>query len=101
MTTMPGLKQLEVGSAVGLVVMGLAYLAFFFFLTGVTPGMKYARLEIRTASGEKASLEQRFRRMGALMLSMAPMGLGAAMALLDEQSLCWHDRMSGTYLKRG
>jgi hypothetical protein len=101
MTTMPGLKQLEVGSVVGLALMGLAYLAFFFFLTGVTPGMKYARLEILTVTGAKASREQRMRRMGALLVSMAPMGLGAAMALLDDQQLCWHDRLSGTYLKRG
>ena len=101
MTMMPGLKQLEVGSVVGLALMGLAYLAFFFFLTGVTPGMKYARLEILTVTGEKASREQRLRRMGALLVSMAPMGLGAAMALFDDQQLCWHDRLSGTYLKRG
>ena len=101
MTAMPGLKQLEAGSAIGLVLMALAYMAFFFFLTGVTPGMKYARLEILTITGEKASREQRLRRMGALLVSMAPMGLGAAMALFDEQQLCWHDRLSGTYLKRG
>jgi len=28
------------------------------------------------------------------------MGLGAALALFDDQQLCWHDRLSGTYLRK-
>jgi uncharacterized RDD family membrane protein YckC len=80
--------------------MGLSYMAFFLVVWGATPGMKYARLEILTAEGDKPNQAQRFRRLGALLLSMAPIGLGAAMALFDESQLCWHDRLSGTYLRR-
>jgi hypothetical protein len=101
MKLLPGLKELELRSAVGMVLIGLTCLAFFFFLTGVTPRMKYARLESRTAAGLKANLEQRFRRKGVLLLSMALFGRGAAMALFDEQHLCLHDRLSGVYLRRG
>jgi uncharacterized RDD family membrane protein YckC len=78
----------------------LSYLAFFLIVEGRSPGMMYARLEILTVAGDKADQAQRIRRMGALLLSMAPIGLGAAMALFDENHLCWHDRLSGTYLHR-
>jgi hypothetical protein len=39
--------------------------------------------------------------MAALLVSVAPMGLGAAWAVFDEQHLCWHDRLSGTYVRKG
>ena len=100
MKTLPRLLELETASAIGFVLMALSYLAFFFIVEGASPGMMYARLEILTAAGDKADQAQRFRRMGALLLSMAPIGLGAAMALFDENHLCWHDRLSGTYLHR-
>jgi uncharacterized RDD family membrane protein YckC len=100
MKMLPRVLPLETASAIGLVLTALSYLAFFFIVEGASPGMMYARLEILTAAGDKADQAQRFRRMGALLLSMAPIGLGAAMALFDENHLCWHDRLSGTYLHR-
>jgi hypothetical protein len=36
-----------------------------------------------------------------LILSLLPVGLGVALALFDDQQLCWHDRLSGTYLRKG
>jgi hypothetical protein len=36
----------------------------------------------------------------ALPLSVLPLGMGLAWALFDEWSLTWHDRLSGTYLRR-
>ncbi|HEY1902244.1 MAG TPA: RDD family protein [Terracidiphilus sp.] len=98
---LPTLKQMELGSAVALALIGALYLAFFFILARATPGMKYARLEICTFAGKKPTLVERCGRMVALLVSLAPLGLGAAMALFDEQHLCWHDRLSGTYLRRG
>ena len=100
MKMLPRLLQLESASTIGLVLVALSYLAFFLIVEGRSPGMMYARLEILTVAGGKADQAQRIRRMGALLLSMAPIGLGAAMALFDENHLCWHDRLSGTYLHR-
>jgi uncharacterized RDD family membrane protein YckC len=100
MKMLPRLMRVETASAIGLVLMGLSYLAFFLVVWGATPGMTYARLEILTAEGDKPNQAQRFRRAAALLLSMAPIGLGAAIALFDENHLCWHDRLSGTYLRR-
>lgn len=98
--TLPTIKAMELGSAVALPLIGVLYLALFLTLAKATPGMKYARLEICTLGGERPARAQRIQRMTALLLSMLPLGLGGAWAVFDEQHLCWHDRMSGTYLRK-
>ena len=100
-SALPAMKTLEVESLAGMAIMSVLYLSFFFALGGVTPGMKYANLELRTFGGDKPSLQQRWFRMAALIVSLLPMGLGAALALFDDQHLCWHDRLSGTYPRKG
>jgi uncharacterized RDD family membrane protein YckC len=100
MKTLPAMRTVEVESAAGLALIGVVYLAFFLILAKATPGMRYAGLELCTLGGEKASLTQRVGRMAALLLSLLPVGLGAALALFDEQHLCWHDRLSGTYPRK-
>jgi len=40
-------------------------------------------------------------RLCALLFSLAPLGLGVAWALFDEDHLSWHDRISKTYQRRG
>jgi len=97
MAALPAIRTIEVESAVGVAAVGIAYLAFFLIVAGATPGMKYARLELRTLGGEKPNRNQRCGRMAAMLLSLLPVGLGAVLALFDEQHLCWHDRLSGTY----
>jgi uncharacterized RDD family membrane protein YckC len=98
--TLHSLRFVEVGTAAALPLIGVLYLAFFFTLAKATPGMKYAGLEICTFAGEKATRFQRLARIPVLLLSVAPMGIGAAWAIFDEQHLCWHDRLSGTYIRR-
>ena len=81
-------------------ILSVLYLGLFFALGGVTPGMKYANLELRTLAGDKPSLKQRWGRMAALIVSLYGGG-GMTLALFDEQNLCWHDRLSGTYPRKG
>ena len=100
-STLPAIKTLETGSALAWPLAGVLYLAFFSTLAKATPGMKYARLEVFALDGGQATREQRSWRMAGLLLSLLPVGLGAAWALFDEQHLCWHDRLSGTYLRKG
>jgi uncharacterized RDD family membrane protein YckC len=64
-----------------------------------TPGMSAASLELLTFGGLKPSHGAYFRRAMATILSGVTLGLGFAWALVDEDTLGWHDRMSGTYLK--
>jgi uncharacterized RDD family membrane protein YckC len=97
---LPGMKEIELGSMAALALIGVFYLAVFFILGQGTPGMKYARLEMCTFAGRPATRAQRCLRMGMIVLSFTPMGMGAVMAIFDEQNLAWHDKWSGTYLRR-
>ncbi len=98
--TLPSIRAMETGSALALALTGAFYLALFFILAKATPGMKYAQLEICTLDGKRPTRAQRCVRLGAMVLSILPAGLGVALAVFDEQNLCWHDRLSGTYLRR-
>jgi hypothetical protein len=100
MKVMPAVKILEAESALGLIAIGVAYLAFFLVVLKATPGMKYARLTLSGLDGRTPPMKQRFIRAGATILSLLPVGLGAALAVFDEQSLCWHDRLSATYPRK-
>jgi uncharacterized RDD family membrane protein YckC len=99
--TMPPLKQMALESVFAFALTAAFYLAIFFTLSTGTPGMKYASLEIRTFGGQRPTRGQRFQRMMTLLVSLAPVGLGAVWAVFDEQHLCWHDRLSGTYVRKG
>jgi uncharacterized RDD family membrane protein YckC len=99
-TVLPTIHEAEIGGGLVFAAIAMAYLAISYTLTRATPGMKYALLSLRTFDGQTPTREQRCRRLGALAVSMLPVGLGAAWALFDEEHLSWHDRWSGTYLRR-
>jgi uncharacterized RDD family membrane protein YckC len=96
---LPSIREIELGSVAAVVLIGVFYLAMFCILGRGTPGMKYARIEISTFAGRKPTVAQRCGRMAAMVVSFAPAGLGAVMAIFDEQQLAWHDRWSKTYLR--
>jgi len=81
---------------------GIFWLVFqyiFLIFSHRTPGMNMAELELCTFAGRATStLEQRNRAL-ASTLSAVAMGLGFAWALVDEDRLGWHDRISGTHLR--
>jgi uncharacterized RDD family membrane protein YckC len=99
-TVLPTIREAEIGGGLVFAAIAMAYLAISYTLARATPGMKYAMLSLRTFDGRRPTREQRCRRLGALALSMLPVGLGAVWALFDEEHLSWHDRWSGTYLRR-
>jgi uncharacterized RDD family membrane protein YckC len=96
----PGLRAMEMGSALGLVLAGAFYLTLFLTLTQATPGMRYAQLRLSTFEGQAPTRAQRQARLVAMLLSVVPAGLGLAWAIFDEDHLTWHDRLSHTYLRR-
>jgi len=65
---------------------------------GSTPGMRIARLELARFDGTATSRSLRRWRVLAGYLSAAPVGMGYAWVFLDEDALCWHDRITHTYL---
>jgi len=99
-SAVPTVRQLEIGTPMAFAFMGALYMVFFLALSKATPGMKYACLEFRTFSGERPARAERLLRLGALLLSILPLGLGVVWALFDKQHLCWHDRLSATYPRK-
>lgn len=80
-----------------IVLLGLLYLLLFFTFSESTPGMRYARIGLCTFSDENPTRAAMRRRIFALVLSSASLGLGVLWALLDDEQLGWHDRISRIY----
>lgn len=90
-----------------LVVAGTVALAFallfaiyhllFFTYSTATPGMRYARIALCTLSDDNPTRAAMRGRLAAMFLAAAPLGLGYVWALLDEDRLGWHDRISRMY----
>jgi uncharacterized RDD family membrane protein YckC len=89
------------GLAAGLV--GLFWAAYQYLLlvySGTTPGLRLAGLELACFDGSTTGRRLRRWRVLASFLSAASLGMGYAWVFLDEDSLCWHDRITHTYLAR-
>jgi uncharacterized RDD family membrane protein YckC len=100
MAQLPPLKIQELGALVGLVSIALFYQMVFSTFADATPGMRYARVSLCTFNNQSPTRAQVLGRLGALLLSVLAMGLGLAWAIFDENHLCWHDRLSQTYLRK-
>ena len=68
---------------------------------GRTPGLRAFGLELARFDGRPASRTLRRWRVLASYLSAASLGMGFAWVFLDEDALCWHDRITHTYLAPG
>ena len=62
-----------------------------------TVGMAWTRLRLVNFDGKKPDREQRLYRLASGALSLMAAGLGLLWALVDEESLTWHDHMSKTF----
>ena len=63
-----------------------------------TPGLIAAGLELTRFDGTPTNRSLRRWRILASYLSAASLGMGYAWVFLDEDALCWHDRITHTYL---
>ncbi|HEY6392113.1 MAG TPA: RDD family protein [Bryobacteraceae bacterium] len=64
---------------------------------GDTPGMQWTHLRLVNFDGQKPNRKQRFFRLGSGILSLFAAGLGLLWALVDEETLTWHDHISKTF----
>lgn len=64
-----------------------------------TPGMVLTDLELSTFAGDPVTRKDRRLRALAGAVSAFSLGLGFAWALVDEDQLGWHDRMTGTVVR--
>jgi uncharacterized RDD family membrane protein YckC len=100
MQHLPAAKTAELGAALALLLVALLYQALSLLLAGATPGMSYARISLCTFDGQVPTRAQLLHRLGALLLSVLPVGLGVAWILFDDDHLSWHDQLSRTYPRR-
>jgi uncharacterized RDD family membrane protein YckC len=75
-----------------------AYQYLFLVYSGSTPGLRLARLDLARFDGGSANRRLRRWRVFASFLSAISLGMGYVWVFLDEDSLCWHDRITHTYL---
>jgi len=64
-----------------------------------TPGMNFAGLELCTFEGKATTMFDRQCRAAASALSGFSIGLGYFWALVDEDRVGWHDRISRTHVR--
>ena len=82
--------------AVGAVI-ALFYRSIWYFGNRDTPGMRFAGLRLVDFDGKRPDRDQRAMRQVAGLLSLMAAGLGLVWALVDEESLTWHDHISKTF----
>jgi uncharacterized RDD family membrane protein YckC len=88
-----------IGMVAGLACLSwAAYQYLLVVYSGTTPGLRLARLDLARFDGSPASRRLRRWRVLASFLSAASLGMGYAWVFLDEDALCWHDRITHTYL---
>jgi len=75
----------------------LFYKALWCFANGDSAGMKWARLTLVDFDGQRPDRKQRFQRMTSGFVSLFAAGLGLVWALVDEETLTWHDHISRTF----
>lgn len=80
------------------VLLWSAYQYLFLVYGTQTPGMKLAGLRVSSFEGRSAGCGRRRWRALMLVLSFISLGFGFWWALFDEDRLCWHDRLTHTYL---
>ena len=74
------------------------YQYLFIMYCGATAGMRLAGLRLSTFRGGCPSRQHRRRRVIGLYFSTASLMMGLFWALVDVDGLCWHDRISHTYV---
>jgi uncharacterized RDD family membrane protein YckC len=80
------------------VILWSMYQYLFIVYAGTTPGLQVSGLALRDFSGERMLRMARRNRAIGMIVAALPLGLGFLWAALDQDMLCWHDRMSHSYV---
>ena len=72
------------------------FFAGFWYWGGQTLGMRAWRMQVRRHDGAPLAAGQAALRLAALLLALAPAGIGLLWMLVDRDRLPWHDRLAGT-----
>jgi uncharacterized RDD family membrane protein YckC len=86
------------------IIMGLlgacwgAYQYLLVVYSGSTPGLCALRLQLQCFDGMPTNQKLRRARVLCSLLSAISLGLGYAWHFLDEDGLCWHERVTRTHV---
>jgi uncharacterized RDD family membrane protein YckC len=95
------IAPLKLLAEMGAIVLGILWAGYQYLLltyVGSTPGLMLAKLRLSQFDGNAVSRQARRWRALASILSALSLGLGYAWCMLDEDQLCWHDRITKTHL---
>jgi uncharacterized RDD family membrane protein YckC len=81
------------------VLLWASYEFLFVVYTGSTPGLRAARLRLAASDGSPLTRRSRRWRVLASFLSAFSAGLGYLWCVLDQEGLCWHDRITRTHIQ--
>ena len=81
------------------VLLWAAYEFLFVVYTGTTPGLRAVGLRLAGFDGSPLSRRSRRWRVLASFLSAFSAGLGYLWCVLDQDELCWHDRITRTHVQ--
>ena len=100
LTALRPLLSVSIGAlAAAAGVFWAAYEYLLLVYTGSTPGLQTAKLRLSRFDGTSPSRSLRRWRVLASILSAISLGMGYLWCFLDEDALCWHDRITHTYLE--
>ncbi len=94
----PAGKSLLATAAIVPVLLWFVFQYLLLVYGGATPGMRASGIKLLTFGGTTPKMGQRRNRAIGLCLSTASLAMGLLWAFVDVDALCWHDRMSQTYL---
>jgi hypothetical protein len=75
-----------------------AYQYLLIVYSGTTPGLRAMKLQLQRFDGSATDRSLRRWRVLGSVLSAISLGMGYAWQFLDEDALCWHERVTKTYL---
>jgi len=81
-----------------LILCWAAYQYLLVVYSGSTPGLRALRLQVRRFDGNPPNRKLRRVRVLCSLLSAVSLGLGYAWHFLDEDGLCWHERVTKTHI---
>ena len=96
--TLPVAKESALVAAALIACFWVGYQYLFLVHSGATPGLRLAHLRLSRFDGQPVPRRVRRWRVLASALSGFSLGLGYAWCILDEDQLCWHDRITHTYM---
>jgi uncharacterized RDD family membrane protein YckC len=99
-TILPSHDSLSVGAALTAGVVWFVsvggYFVGFWALLGRTPGMRFMRLEVRSAAGGDVGFVRASLRFLGLIAAAIPLGAGFLLALVDDRRQALQDKIANT-----